>query len=84
MAVDLPSLTTKWNFETDGMKEHGPKYTKADGTPNTELIYHSDFYDDMVSGLNTMLTMGAIISSPVVVDRTIFVGSTDGNLYALK
>jgi outer membrane protein assembly factor BamB len=84
MAVDLASLTTKWNFETDGMKEFGPKYTKADGTPNTELIYRSDFYDDMVSGLNTMLSMGAIVSSPVVVNRTVFVGSTDGNLYALK
>ena len=84
IAVDVSTLTTKWNFETDGMKENGAKYTKADNTPNMELIYQSDFYDDMVSGLNTMLTMGAIISSPVVVDRTIFVGSTDGNLYALK
>ena len=84
MAVDLASLTTKWSFETDAMKKLGPKYTKADGTPNIEMIYHSDFYDDMVSGLNTMLSMGAIISSPVLAGRAIFVGSADGNLYALR
>ncbi len=84
LAVDLAGFTTKWKFETDGMKEQGPKYTKADDTPNLELIYRSDFYDDMVAGLNTVLSMGAIISSPVVVDRTIFIGGTDGNLYALK
>jgi outer membrane protein assembly factor BamB len=30
-----------------------------------------------------MMTVGAILSSPVVADGVIYVGSTDGNLYAL-
>jgi outer membrane protein assembly factor BamB len=29
-------------------------------------------------------TAGAIFGSPVVVDRTVYVGSTDGRLYALE
>ncbi len=31
-----------------------------------------------------MMSVGTILSSPVVVDGVIYVGSADGNLYALK
>src|SRR5437899_12883219 len=73
-----------WTFETDGMKKHGPSYTKPDGTPNEEAIYRSDFYDDMVAGVDRVMSMGAILSSPVVVGNVVYVGSADGNLYALR
>ena len=66
------------------MKEHGLGYTKADGTPNQEVIYRSDFYDDMVAGVGRVMSMGAILSSPVVVGNTVYFGSADGNLYALR
>ena len=66
------------------MKENGPRFTKADGTPNLDVIYKSDFYDDMVAGVSRMMTMGSILSSPVVVGTAVYFGSADGNLYALK
>jgi hypothetical protein len=47
------------------------------------MLVPTGFYDEMVSGVHTILTMGTILSSPVVVDNVIYVGSTDGNLYAL-
>jgi eukaryotic-like serine/threonine-protein kinase len=84
VAVDLVTFKPAWTFETDGMKVHGPSYTKADGTPNEEAIYRSDFYDDMVAGVDRIMSMGAILSSPVVVGNAVFVGSADGNLYALR
>jgi PQQ-like domain len=31
-----------------------------------------------------MLSVGAILSSPAIVGRVIYVGATDGNLYALE
>ena len=37
----------------------------------------------MVVGVQKMMSVGAILSSPVVVDNVIYVGSTDGFLYAL-
>jgi outer membrane protein assembly factor BamB len=37
----------------------------------------------MIAGVSKMMTIGAILSSPVVVDRVIYFGSADGNLYAL-
>jgi outer membrane protein assembly factor BamB len=82
-AIDLRSQQTAWTFQTDASKENGPTYTKADGTPNYEAAFTSDFYDDTVSGVVKMMSVGAMFSSPVVVDRVVYVGSTDGNLYAL-
>jgi outer membrane protein assembly factor BamB len=84
VAVDLAGFKLAWSFETDGMKEHGPAYTKPDGTPNSEVIYRSDFYDDMVAGVDRVMSMGAILSSPVVSGAVVYVGSADGDLYALR
>jgi outer membrane protein assembly factor BamB len=84
VAVDLVSFTPAWTFATDGMKKNGPAYTKADGTPNGEAIYRSDFYDDMVAGVDRVMSMGAIITSPVIAGNVVYVGSADGNLYALR
>ena len=54
-----------------------------DGTPNYKVAFKDNFYDNMVSGVDKMMTVGAILSSPVVVDDVIYVGSSDGFLYAL-
>jgi eukaryotic-like serine/threonine-protein kinase len=62
------------------MKNHGPAYTKSDGTPNGNAIYRSDFCDDMVAGIDRVMSMGAIISSPLVAGNVVYVGSADGNL----
>jgi len=82
-AVDLKSQKLAWSFETDGFKKNGKTYLKDDGTPNYEAAYFDFFYDDMVSGLQKMMSFGAILSSPTVAGNTVFVGSADGNLYAL-
>jgi eukaryotic-like serine/threonine-protein kinase len=58
-------------------------YTKADGSPNYEAAFDSDFYDDMIVGYDRMMSVGPILSSPVVVDKVVYFGGTDGNLYAL-
>src|SRR5205085_12595058 len=53
-AIDLATLKPAWTFETDGAKQNGPHNTKKDGTPDLETIYRSDFYDDIVSGVQRM------------------------------
>jgi len=82
-AIDLENHKIAWTFETDASKQNGATYTKPDGTPNYEAAFASDFYDDLMTGYGKMLTVGPILSSPIVVDKVIYVGSTDGNLYAL-
>jgi outer membrane protein assembly factor BamB len=83
LAINLKSQKPAWTFETEASKKNGPAYTKADGTPNYEAAFTDSFYDDMVAGVQKLLTVGAILSSPVVAGDTIYVGSADGNVYAL-
>lgn len=84
MAFDLADQKQIWVFQTDGSATNGPTYTKPDGTPKYEAAFAGDFYEDIVIGVQKMMTVGAILSSPVVVDDVIYFGSTDGNLYALN
>jgi len=82
-AIDLTGQKIAWSFPTDGSRQNGATYTKADGSPNYEAAFEDDFYDAVIVGVNKMLSVGAILSSPVVVKDVIYVGSSDGNLYAL-
>ena len=83
-AIDLANRKQAWSFQTDGSQQNGATYTKPDGTPKYDAAFHDDFYEDMVIGVQKMMSVGAILSSPVVVDGVIYFGSTDGNLYALN
>ena len=83
IAIDLNQKKVAWTFETAAAKQNGPRYTNPDGTPKYEAAFASDFYDDLIVGYAKMMSVGAILSSPVVSDGTIYVGSTDGSVYAL-
>jgi len=83
IAIDLASQKSAWTFETDASRQNGPVLTKPDGTPNYEAAFTDNFYDSMVIGVSKMMRVGTVLSSPVVVNNVIYVGSTDGFLYAL-
>jgi hypothetical protein len=38
----------------------------------------------MIVGIEKLRSVGAILSSPVISGKTVYIGSTDGNLYALE
>ena len=82
-AIDLKSQKIAWSFDSDGSKANGPTYTKPDGSPKSEAAFSDFFYDDMVSGVQKMMSVGAVLSSPVASGGAIYFGSTDGNIYAL-
>jgi eukaryotic-like serine/threonine-protein kinase len=83
LAVDLKAQKFAWSFQTDGSKTNGPTYTKPDGSPKYEAAFFDFFYDDMVVGVQKMMSVGAVLSSPVVANGTIYFGSTDDGIYAL-
>jgi outer membrane protein assembly factor BamB len=84
MAVDLRTEKMTWEFETEASKKNGGQFTKADGTPKYEAAFFGDFYDDLVTATYRMWSVGAIFTSPVVDGVVIYVGSSDGTLYALQ
>jgi eukaryotic-like serine/threonine-protein kinase len=84
LAVNLKTQKFAWTFDTEGSKKNSATYTKPDGSPNYEAAFVDFFYDDMVSGVQKMMQVGTILSSPTIANATIYVGSTDGNIYALQ
>jgi eukaryotic-like serine/threonine-protein kinase len=84
LALDLKSKTVAWTFITEGAQKNGPIYTNADGTPNYHRAFSDSFYSDMIVGVDRMMSVGAVLSTPVVDGDTLFFGSWDGQLYALS
>lgn len=82
-AVDLVDRKLVWTFQTESSRKNGPALTDKEGKPNYSVAMPSMFYDDIVAGVQRMFTVGAILSSPAVANDTVFVGSSDGNLYAI-
>jgi outer membrane protein assembly factor BamB len=83
-AVSLTEGTLKATFQTDGSKENGPKFTDENGRLRTNLMYPDRTLDGLMIGMRTMMTLGSVLSSPVVVDGVVYFGSTDGHLYAVR
>ena len=83
IAMDLAAQKVAWTFETDGAKKNAAALTNDKGEPNYQAAFADNFYDDIVVGVQKMLAIGAVLSSPAVAGDTILFGSTDGNLYAI-
>jgi outer membrane protein assembly factor BamB len=83
-ALDIRTGTIPREFQTDGSKENAAKYIDASGHTKVASLYADRTYDGMIVGLHRMFTLGSILSSPVVAGGTLYVGSTDGNVYALR
>jgi outer membrane protein assembly factor BamB len=83
IAIDLKGAKSAWTFSTDGARQNAAALTKADGSPNYEAAFTDFFYDDMVAGVARLLSVGAVLSSPVIDGGSVYFGSWDGQLYAL-
>ena len=75
----------KWRFETDGLKNDPYGILGTD-----HLVDQNKFeavakqYKGKKTFLEIRLSTGSIISSPVIKDKVIYFGSSDGNFYALE
>ena len=84
VSIDLDKRTMAWTFRMDGAVRNGPTFTKSSGEPNYEAAFGEFFYDNLVIGVWQMMSVGAVLSSPVIASDTIVFGSADGNVYALQ
>jgi len=83
-AIDLSSNQTLWTFQSEGSRKNLAALSKPDGSPNYEIAFTSNFYDDLLIGFGKTHTVGNFVSSPVISGNTLYIGSADGNLYALE
>jgi outer membrane protein assembly factor BamB len=84
LAIDSRTHAVAWTFQTDASRQRLAGFSNEKGEPNYAAAMASTFYDDIVAGVQTMFSVGAILSSPAVANRTIYVGSADGYLYAIN
>jgi outer membrane protein assembly factor BamB len=84
MALDLKSTKIVWTLATDGRQRNAAALTKPDGGPNYEAVMPDAFYDSILAGVMRMMSVGAVLSSPVIDGDTLYVGSWDGQLYAIN
>ena len=84
-AVDAKTGKLAWEFQTDASKTDPMKILNPDGSLRQEAFapVFGDF-EDMYLDIFRFTSVGAILSSPAVSKGVVFVGSMDGNLYALQ
>ena len=85
-AVDIKSGKITWEFQTDASKKDEFKILNPDGSLNQEVLFAPVFndFEDMYIAIYKFMSIGAIVSSPVVNNDTVYFGSMDGNVYALE
>lgn len=84
VAIDLGTRKVAWTFESEGARKNLATLTKPDGSPNYDAVFTTNFYDDMIVGVSKTHSVGTMQASPVILGPTIYIGSSDGNLYALE
>lgn len=83
-AIDAKTLKLAWEFQTDAAKKDPLQLLNPDGSlnPGASTPVFNDF-QDMYLDIFRSISVGAIVSSPVVDHGSVYFGSMDGNLYAL-
>jgi outer membrane protein assembly factor BamB len=84
-AIDVKTGKLAWQFQTEASKTDALKVLNPDGVLNKDAFAPTfgDF-EDMYIDFYRFISIGAILSSPAVDHGAVYVGSMDGNLYALQ
>ncbi len=81
LGVDYQTGEIKWNFQTEkSKKNYGTIYNEKGEFKDGFELYGDNFKESEA----LILSLGSILSSPVIDEGIIYFGSTDGNLYAVK
>ncbi len=85
-AIDKNSGNSKWVYKTDASKTASGKYITNEGEIKRELYEGISFKEvgDMQLHLERTFSIGAIVSSPVIENGTLYFSSADGYLYAIN
>lgn len=79
--VDFKTGEIAWQFETDGSKKNYANIFNSNG----QFVEGFELYgNDYLESERLIHTLGSILSSPVIVNNTIYFGSSDGSLYSVN
>ncbi len=83
LAFDVKTHQALWEFQTEASKQNSASYS-TNGSLDFAKLMTTNFYDDMVVAVAKLYSMGSFLSSPAIANDTIYIGSADGYVYALR
>ena len=83
-ARDLNTGELLWDYETEVSRQNRDWVLTADRKFNTPMIFLSGWREAPIVGADRQFGIGAIFSSPLIVNGVVYFGSTDGYVYALE
>jgi len=83
-ARDRRSGELLWDFRTEASLANAGWALTADRRINGPMLFPSGWGDALAVQANRQFAVGAMFSSPLVVGGVVYIGSTDGRLYALE
>ena len=83
-ARDIKTGELLWDYQTETSKQNKGWVLTADRKFNNPMLYYSNWREAPVVGTERQFGIGAIFSTPLVVNGVVYFGSTDGYLYALE
>ena len=82
-ARDAKTGELLWDFQTDTAKENKGWVLTSERKLNQPLLFYSNWREVPLVATDREFGIGAIFSSPLVANGTVYFGSCDGFLYAL-
>jgi len=82
-AVNARSGGVTATFLTDGARKNRAAHLDKNGKLDLNTFYASNTLDGITAGLAKIFTLGSIVGSPAVAGGVLYIGSTDGTLYAI-
>ncbi|HET6275614.1 MAG TPA: PQQ-binding-like beta-propeller repeat protein [Candidatus Cybelea sp.] len=82
-AVDTQSGRVTDRFLTDSARQNLPAHLDKNGNLDIAPFYSDSTLDGVIVGLDRIYSLGSIAGSPSIVGGVLYVGSTEGILYAI-
>jgi len=82
--VDADSGKVTARFSTDASRRNLPAHLNAKGEVDMSGFYPDNTFESVVAGLERVYSLGSIVSSPAIANGVLYVGSADGNVYAIR
>jgi outer membrane protein assembly factor BamB len=83
-ARDLNTGALLWEFQTEASRQNLNWVLTADRKFNGPMLSISGWREAATGELDRQSTVGSFFSSPLIADGVVYIGSTDGYLYALE
>lgn len=83
-ARDFDSGNLLWEFQTAASKRNLGWVLTSERRFNASILFRSNWEQDFLLDFDREASVGSVFSSPLILDKVVYFGSTDGNVYALE